>query len=184
MLSKIALGVLAVLAILGLVIATRPAHFRIERSALVHAPREHVFPLIDDFQQWPKWSPWEKLDPTMKKTFSGAPKGNGAEYAWAGNAKAGEGRMTILDSQPSELVSVKLEFLKPFAATNLAAFKLVPAGAGSQVTWSMEGNNGFIAKAFCMVMDMDALVGKDFEEGLANLDRLAQSAPPATPASP
>jgi len=184
MFSKIALGALAVLAILGLVIATRPAHFRVERSALIHAPDAVIFPLIDDFHAWPLWSPWEKLDPGMKKTFSGAPKGRGAEYAWAGNDKAGAGRMTILESKPNELVSVRLEFLKPFAATNQAAFELVPTGAGTQVTWSMEGNNGFIAKAFCMVMDMDALVGKDFEEGLANLDRLARSALPAAPASP
>ena len=181
---KIGIAVLVVLAALGIVIATRPAHFRVERSALVHAPPAAVFPLIDDFHNWPKWSPWEKLDPNMKKTFSGAPAGTGAQYAWAGNDKAGEGRMTIMDSKPSELVSVKLEFLKPFAATNLATFKLTPSGADTQLTWSMEGENGFVAKAFCMVMDMDAMVGKDFEEGLANLDKLAQRTAPAARAAP
>ena len=179
MLKKILLAVLAVLLVLAVFIATRPAHFRVERSAQIHAPAAAVFPLIDDFHNWPKWSPWEKLDPGMKKTYSGAAAGSGAEYAWVGNDKAGEGRMTITESRPSELVAMKLEFLKPFAATNRATFQLTPSATGTQVKWGMEGDNGFIAKAFCLVVDMDALVGKDFQEGLSNLDRLAQATPPA-----
>jgi uncharacterized protein YndB with AHSA1/START domain len=178
MAKKIGIGVVLALALLVIFIATRPAHFRIQRSALINAPSAVVFPLIDDFHNWPKWSPWEKLDPNMKKTFSGAPAGSGASYAWVGNDKAGEGRMTITDSKPSELVSMKLEFIKPFAATNQATFALTPSGTGTQIVWSMEGDNGFVSKAFCLVMDMDKLVGKDFEEGLANLNKLAQAPAP------
>lgn len=173
MLKKILVAALVVLVVLAVFIATRPAHFRVERSAQINAPAADVFPLIDDFHHWAQWSPYEKLDPGMKKTFSGAPAGVGAEYAWAGNYKAGEGRMTITDSKPNELVSLKLEFLKPFAATNQATFKLTPTPLGTEVRWSMDGNNGFMAKAFCLVVDMDSLVGKDFEQGLSNLGRVA-----------
>ncbi len=173
MAKKIGIGVLLVLLVLTVIIATRPAHFRVTRSAQIHAPSSAVFPLIDDFHNWPHWSPWEKLDPGMKKTFSGPPAGTGAQYAWAGNDKAGEGRMTIIESKPEQLVSMKLEFLKPYASTSQAKFVLSPNALGTNVEWSMEGENGFVAKAFCMVMDMDSLVGKDFEEGLANLDRLS-----------
>ncbi|MET0793073.1 MAG: SRPBCC family protein [Polyangiaceae bacterium] len=178
MLKKILTAVLAVLLLASVLIATRPAHFRVERSAQIHAPSAAVFPLINDFRNWAKWSPYEKLDPGMKKTYGGAPSGRGAEYAWSGNDKAGVGRMTITDSKPSELVSMKLEFLKPFAATNQATFELTPNAAGTEVKWSMEGENGFVAKAFCLVVDMDSLVGKDFETGLSNLNQLAQAAPP------
>ncbi len=178
MLIKIVIGVVVVLALLCVVIALRPAHFRIERSALIAAPPATVFPLIDDFHNWPKWSPWEKLDPSMKKTYAGAPAGSGAEYAWVGNDKAGEGRMTITDSKPSELVSMRLEFIKPFAATNQAVFKLSPSGNGTQVQWAMEGENGFMSKAFGLFVDVDKMVGKDFEEGLANLNKLAQAPAP------
>ncbi len=180
MVKKILIGLVAVLLVLAVFIATRPAHFRVQRSAQINAPSGAIFPLINDFHNWPKWSPWEKLDPGMKKTYSGAPAGTGAQYAWAGNDKAGEGRMTITDSKPNELVALKLEFLKPFSATNQGTFNLAPNAAGTRVQWSMEGDNGFLAKAFSLVMDMDSLVGKDFQEGLENLSRLAQ-APPAAP---
>jgi uncharacterized protein YndB with AHSA1/START domain len=180
MIKKILIAVVAVLLVLSVFIATRPAHFRVERSAQINAPSTTVFGLINDFHQWPKWSPWEKLDPAMKKTFSGAPAGTGAEYSWVGNDKAGEGRMTITDSKPSELVAMKLEFLKPFAATDQATFTLTPNSAGTEVHWSMEGDNGFLAKGFSLLMNMDQLVGKDFEEGLAKLNKLAQAGPPAS----
>ena len=181
MLKKILVAVLVVLVVLAVFIATRPAHFRVERSAQINDPASAVFPLINDFHNWAQWSPYEKLDPNMKKTYSGPPAGTGAEYAWVGNDKAGEGRMTITDSKPNQLVSFKLEFLKPFAATNQATFTLTPTPLGTDVRWSMEGNNGFVAKAFCLVVDMDSLVGKDFEQGLSNLGRLAQQTPKAAP---
>ena len=177
MVKKILIGLLMAGLLLVIFIATRPAHFRVQRSAQINAPSGAIFPLIDDFHYWAQWSPWEKLDPGMKKTYSGPPAGTGAQYAWAGNDKAGAGRMTITDSKPSEFLAIQLEFLKPFAATNQATFRLTPNATGTQVEWSMEGDNGFLAKAFSLVMDMDSLVGKDFQEGLANLRRLSEEKP-------
>ncbi len=168
-------AVLGFVAALLVFIATRPAKFRIERSALVKAPAATVFGLINDFHHWAKWSPWEKLDSSMKKTFSGAEAGPGAKYAWVGNNKVGEGNMTITDSRPNELVQLDLEFLKPFPARNVTSFKLSPAPDGTTVHWISEGENGFAAKAFGLVMNMDKLLGADFEEGLANLNTAAQS---------
>lgn len=175
MAKKIGIAVLGLLVVLIVVIALRPAHFRIERSAVVAAPPSAVFEQVNDFHNWPKWSPWEKLDPGMKKTFSGPPAGNGAAYAWTGNDKAGEGKMTITGSKPSEQVDIQLEFIKPFAATNQATFKLTPSGAGTNVQWVMEGNNGFVSKAFALFVDVDKMVGKDFEQGLANLNVAAKT---------
>jgi uncharacterized protein YndB with AHSA1/START domain len=170
----IGIGVLVLLAMLLLFIATRPAKFRIERSAQMNASSAAVFALLNDFHHWSKWSPWEKLDPAMKKTFSGSASGTGAEYAWAGNNKAGQGHMTMLDSKPNEQLSIKLEFLKPFPATNLTTFKLEPASGGTTVHWIVEGENGFAGKAFALFMNMDKLLGASFEEGLANLNKAAQ----------
>lgn len=175
MAKKIGIAVLGLLVVLLVVIALQPAHFRIERSAVVAAPPAAVFEQVNDFHNWAKWSPWEKLDPGMKKTFSGPPAGSGAEYAWAGNDKAGEGKMTITGSKPTEQVDIRLDFIKPFAATNQSTFTLTPSGAGTKVQWAMEGNNGFISKAFCLFVDMDKMVGKDFEQGLANLNVAAKS---------
>lgn len=175
MAAKIGIGVLVVLVVFAVIVALQPAHFRVERSAVVAAPPAAVFEQVNDFHNWPKWSPWEKLDPGMKKTFGGAPAGTGASYAWAGNDKAGEGKMTITGSKPTEQVDIRLEFIKPFAATNQATFELTPSGAGTNVRWSMEGNNGFISKAFCLFVDMDKMIGKDFEQGLANLNVAAKS---------
>jgi len=169
------LGIVAGVIVLALIVlllvaAMQPAAFKIERSAVVAAPPEKVYGLIEDFHQWSKWSPWERLDPSLQRTYSGAEKGTGAKYSWVGNKKVGEGRMTILDCQPPQKVVIKLEFLKPFAATNQAMFMLVPEGAGTRVTWSMTGNRPFMMKAFSLVMNMDKLVGGDFEKGLANMD--------------
>jgi len=167
-------GLVVLVAMLGL-IATRPASLRIERSAPVSAPGDVVFSIINDLHQWDKWSPYDKLDPGMKKTFEGPSTGPGASYAWNGNDKVGEGRMTILESKADELVSMKLEFSRPFACTNHVRFELVPAQAGTRVSWIMEGKNSFIGKAIGLFMDMDAMVGKDFEQGLANLNTVAQA---------
>jgi hypothetical protein len=165
-----------ILAVLLAFVASRPAKFRIERSAQVHAPSHTVFALLNDFHEWSKWSPWEKLDRNMKKMFSGASAGPGAEYAWVGNSKAGEGNMTILSSTANETVSIQLRFLKPFPATNVSTFKLSPASSGTTVHWIVEGENGFAGKAFSLIVNMDKMLGKDFEEGLANLNTAAQAA--------
>lgn len=175
MLKKVGTVLGLVLVALLAFIATRPADYRVERSAQIAASAALVFPLVNDFHRWEKWSPWEKLDPNMKKTFSGAEAGIGAGYGWAGNDQVGEGRMTILESQAGERVAIKLEFLKPWTATNATTFSFKPDGAGTRVTWAMEGHNNFVAKAFSLFMDMDAMIGKDFEKGLASMKDQAEA---------
>jgi hypothetical protein len=168
----IALAVI-VLAILVFV-ATRPAEFRVVRSATIAAPAPAVFAQVNELRKWEAWSPWAKKDPQMKQTYEGAPAGTGAITSWAGNNEVGEGRMTITESRPSDLIRIKLEFFKPFAATNTAEFTFKPEGNQTAVTWSMSGQNNFIAKAVHLFMDMDKLVGKDFEAGLADLKTVTE----------
>ena len=170
MLKKIALVLVLILVVLAGYVATRPADFRIVRSRTVAASPEVVHAYVNDFHKWPEWSPWEKLDPAMKRDLSGAPAGTGAVYRWSGNSDVGEGQMTITDSRPPQSVTIRLEFLKPFAATSTAQFDFAPSGSGTNVTWTMNGHNNFMAKAFSAVMDMDKMIGADFEKGLAGLD--------------
>lgn len=175
MLKKILLGlVVAVLALVGF-IASRPDEFSLQRSATIPAPPEVAFALVNDFHNWGQWSPWDKLDPNQKTTFDGAPSGTGAKYAWVGNDDVGEGRMTIEESKPNELVRIKLEFIKPFEATNITTFHFKPEGEGVSVTWKMEGHNNFMSKAFDLFMNMDKMVGKDFEKGLASMKTAAEA---------
>ena len=154
--------------------ATRPNDFVTTRTASIKAPPEAIFPLINDFSRWPTWSPYEKLDPQMKRTLSGPTSGKGAAYAWEGNAKAGKGRMEIVNSVPSSLVSLKLDFEKPFRANNSVDFTLKPAGDTTSVTWAMRGSRPFIAKLMGLFMNFDTLIGKDFEAGLANLKKATE----------
>jgi hypothetical protein len=185
MLIEIAVAVIVILAVLAVVIATRPAEFRISRSRLVAAPPSVVHAYVNDFHKWPEWSPWEKLDPGMKKEISGAPNGPGATYHWSGNSKVGEGRMTITDSRAPQGVTLRLEFIKPWTATNTTQFDFAPSGSGTNVTWTMSGHNNFMAKAFGLFMNMEKFVGPDFERGLAGLDAATAAAvkPSRTPAS-
>lgn len=172
-----ALIVLVVLvAVLVVVVATRPADFQVTRSATIAAPASTVFAQVNDFHNWEAWSPWAKMDPAMKQSYEGASAGPGAVYSWAGNSKVGEGRMTILETHPSDLIRIKLEFLKPMAATNSTEFTFEPKGDQTVVTWSMAGKNNFMAKAFCLFMNMDKMVGGDFEKGLAQLKSVAEAA--------
>jgi hypothetical protein len=169
-----AIAIAAVVVVAAMVyLGTRPERFRIERSALISAPAEVVFPLINDFHQWARWSPWEKLDPKMEKTFGGPTAQPGSTYAWSGNSKAGSGRITLMESKPGELVSIKLEFFKPLPATNQGSFTLAPSGGATRVTWSMEGKNTLMGKV--MSPFMDGIVGKEFERGLASMDTEAQA---------
>ena len=163
-----------VVAALGFV-ATRPDTFHVERSASIAASSDSVFAKIDDFHHWASWSPWEKLDPQMVKTFEGPASGVGASYHWAGNNKAGEGRMTIIESDPGRKVAIKLEFLKPWKATNACVFTLTPEATGTRVTWTLDGNNDFMAKAMSAFMSMDKMVGGDFEKGLSSLKTLTEA---------
>ena len=175
MLKKVLIALLAILAALAVVIALQPSDFRIVRSTSINAPAATVFEQVTDFHKWDGWSPWAKLDPNMKQSFEGASAGVGASYSWSGNDQVGEGRMTLTESQPNELIRIKLEFLKPFAATNTAEFSFKPDGNQTTVTWSMFGTNNFIAKAFGLLMNMDKLVGADFEKGLAQLKSVAET---------
>jgi polyketide cyclase/dehydrase/lipid transport protein len=175
MLKKIALVLLLIVVGLAVFVATRPAEFRIVRSRTVAAPPDVVHAYVNDLHKWPEWSPWEKLDPAMKREYSGAPAGPGAAYHWSGNDDVGEGRMTIMGSRPPQSVTIRLEFLKPFAATNTTQFDFAPSGSGTNVTWAMTGHNNFMAKAFSAFMDMDKMVGTDFEKGLAGLDTATAS---------
>lgn len=170
MLMKILLGVVLLLGVLAAFIAMRPSHFTISRSRTVAAPPAIVHGYVNDFHKWPTWSPWEKRDPAMTREHTGAPAGTGASYAWKGNSDVGEGRMTITDSRPPQSVTIRLEFVAPFPATNTTQFDFAPAGSGTNVTWTMSGEQNFVGKAFALFMDMEKLVGPDFEQGLANLD--------------
>ena len=173
MIKIIALVVLAAVVALLAYASTRPDSFRVERRIHIQAPADKVARLIADFNQWSKWSPWEKLDPDMKRTRSGAPSGPGAVYAWEGNSKVGAGRMEIMQAK-AELVVVKLDFLKPFEAHNTAEFTLQANGDQTQVTWAMFGPSPFISKLMGIFFSMDGMIGKDFEAGLANLKQAAE----------
>jgi hypothetical protein len=172
---SIGIGVLVLIIAAIAFIATRPTDCRIQRSAQVSAPPDVVFAIINDLHQWDKWSPYDKRDPNMKKTFAGSNDGPGAIYTWNGNNEVGEGRLTIMESKPGELVSMKLEFSRPFKATNQVNFKLAPSDGGTRVSWIMDGKNNFMTKAMSLIMNMDKMVGNDFEQGLDNLDTVARA---------
>jgi uncharacterized protein YndB with AHSA1/START domain len=169
--------VILLVVVLAAVIATRPAQFRLSRSRVLAAPPAAVYAYVNDFHKWPEWSPWEKLDPAMNRDLSGPPAGPGSTYHWRGNKKAGEGRMTITDSRAPESVTIRLEFIKPWTATNTTQFDFAPSGAGTNATWTMTGHNNFMAKAFHLFMNMEKMVGPDFERGLANLDAATAGSP-------
>ncbi len=182
MLKKIALAlVLIVLAFTGYV-ALQPAVGTITRSATLAAAPSAVFPYLNDLHKWQDWSPWAKLDPNAKVTFEGPTSGVGSAFAWAGNREIGEGKMTIVASEPDTGVKMKIDFAKPFASNSIAEFKLKPDGAGTNVTWSMTGKRHFLARAMCIVFNADKMVGDTFEKGLANLGQVAAAASPASAA--
>jgi uncharacterized protein YndB with AHSA1/START domain len=153
---------------------TKPDTFSVQRSASIKAPPEKIFAVVNDFHRWTEWSPWEKLDPAMKRTLSGAPSGKGTVYAWEGNGKAGAGRMEILESVPSTKVAIQLDFIKPFEGHNITAFTLVPQGDTTTLNWTMTGPTPFISKLMQVFVNMDTMIGKDFEAGLANLKALTE----------
>jgi carbon monoxide dehydrogenase subunit G len=170
----VGLLVIVVAAVLGFA-ATKPDAFRIQRSASIKAAPEKIFALINDFHRWGSWSPWEKLDPALKRTYSGAANGQGAVYEWEGNKKVGKGRMEITSTTPPSKITIKLDFLKPFEAHNTAEFTLESQGDSTNVTWAMEGRLPYMFKVMTLFGSMDKMVGKDFEAGLANLKSLTES---------
>ena len=174
MLKWILGGAAAVVAIFLIVVAMQPSDFKVERSATMRAPAPAAFAQVNDFQKWQAWSPWEKVDPALKRQYDGPKAGTGAVYAWQGNNDVGEGRMTITESQPAERVRIKLEFFKPFASTNQAEFSFKPAGDSTTVTWTMTGQNNFLSKAICMFVNMDKMVGGMFEQGLTQMKTVVE----------
>lgn len=168
--------VIVLVAIVAVLIyaATKPDSFRVQRAISIKAPPEKIFAILNDFRRWGAWSPWEKLDPELKRTYSGAESGPGAVYEWEGNRKVGAGRMEITDGPPPSRVAIKLDFIRPFEAHNTAEFALEPKGDLTTVTWTMHGRNIFIGKVMSVFVDMDKMVGKDFEKGLANLKAAAE----------
>lgn len=175
MVTTLLIVLVLLIAVVLVLASTKPATFRIERSISIHAPPDRIFGLIDDFREWPRWSPWEKVDPSMTRTLSGAASGVGAVYAWLGNNKVGQGRMEITASVPPSRVTIQLDFLKPFEAHNIADFTLTPAGETTNVTWAMHGPNRFVSKIMSVFVSFDRMVGKDFEAGLAAMKAAAEA---------
>jgi hypothetical protein len=167
--------VATVVLVLVIVIAMQPPEFRVTRSIAIAAPAGEAFEQVNDFHHWNAWSPWAKIDPAMKQTYEGAPAGAGAIYTWVGNKQVGEGRMTILTSRPNEVIAIKLEFFKPFKATNTAEFTFKNEREQTLVTWSMLGKLTFMSKAFHLICNMDKIVGGQFDQGLANMKSVVEA---------
>ncbi|PPD43059.1 MAG: polyketide cyclase [Methylocystis sp.] len=162
-------------------VSLQPDTFRITRAAIVDAPPEAIYPHINDLHAWESWSPWAKLDPDQATTYDGSPLGAGAITTWSGNSKVGAGRMTIVESSQNERIRIRLEFTKPMKATNDVQFDLKPIGERTEIIWTMSGKHEFMGKAFCAFMNMDKMVGGQFEEGLASLKAIVESRPRALP---
>jgi Polyketide cyclase / dehydrase and lipid transport len=174
----VAVAIAAVLAFLVIFAATRPDTLRVQRSVTIDAAPEKIFPLIDDFHNWPGWAPQDREDPSMKRTYSGAAFGTGAVSDWAGSGSAGKGRMSITESTPATRVVVKVDFVKPFAAHNINEFILEPMlGPATKVTWTMQGSNLYVMKLMSTFVNMDRVMGKHFESGLSNLKKAAENRP-------
>ncbi|UTW09095.1 SRPBCC family protein [Pseudomonas benzenivorans] len=176
MLSYLLLTLAVIVILLLVLIARQPDQFRVERSAFMAAPAEAVFVQVNDFHNWPQWSPWARRDPAMRVDYQGADAGVGAVYRWSGNKAVGEGSATIIESRASERVRILLDFLKPFKASNEALFSFAEELGGTRVSWSMSGHKNFMAKAAHLLMDMDKLIGGDFEQGLEQLRQVVEKA--------
>ncbi|MBF8178710.1 MULTISPECIES: SRPBCC family protein [Oxalobacteraceae] len=174
MFKIIAIAVLVVIIAILVFATTKPDTFRVERTTTIKAPPEKIYPLINDFHSWTTWSPYEKKDPDMKRTHSGAASGQGAVYEWDGDKNVGKGRMEITESSPASRIVIKLDFLAPFEAHNTAEFTLQPQGDATQVTWSMYGPANYMSKLMSVFFNMDKMVGDDFAIGLANLKAAAE----------
>jgi hypothetical protein len=172
------IALLVIIAVVLVAAAKQPDSFRVARSTKVNAPPTAVFPHVDQLKNWEAWNPWGKLDPNMKLTYDGPESGVGASYSWVGNNEVGEGKMTITESRPNELVQFKLEFFKPMAGVSTSEFTLVPKGEQTEVTWAMKGENNYVAKIFCLFMNMDKMIGGQFEKGLAELKAAAEKPAP------
>ncbi len=176
LLITIGVWFVAIVATFAILVALQPGEFRIVRSATIDAAPSDVFAQVNDFHGWDAWSPWAKLDPAAKNTFEGPSAGKGAIFKWSGNDQVGEGQMTLLESRPNELIRIKLDFIRPFPSTCDVEFTFKPAGQQTGVTWTMAGAKDYMSKAFCMFMNMDKMIGGDFERGLAQMKAVAEAA--------
>jgi hypothetical protein len=174
MIKTIAIVIAAVAAAILIYAATQPDTFRVERSTVIKAPPEKIFSHINGFHQWEAWSPWEKIDPAIKRTYSGADNGKGAVYGWQGNKDVGQGRMEIIESTPSSKVLIKIDFMEPFEGHDMVQFTLQPQGDTTKVTQAMYGPSPFISKLMSLFFSMDKMVGQKYEEGLASLKAIAE----------
>lgn len=177
MLKYLLIAVLVLVAIVSAILiyaSTKPDHVRFERSILIDAAPEEIYPLIEDFHAWPAWSPYENRDPDMQRTYSGAEKGEGAAYAWQGNSNVGSGHMEIVETDEPSKIVIALYFTAPMKAENTAIFTLVPEEDATRVTWAMEGEANLLSKTVSIFIDMDKMVGSDFEAGLAKLKAVAE----------
>jgi hypothetical protein len=171
----VAIAFAIAIAIVLILAAAKPDTFSVRRAATVRAPAEKIFPLINDFHRWGTWSPYENRDPAMKRSYSGPANGVGAVYGWDGNNNVGAGRMEILDASAPAKIVIKLDFFKPFEGHNTAEFTMLPQGDATNVTWVMHGPASFMSKLMQVFMNLDRMIGKDFEIGLANLKRLTEN---------
>lgn len=174
MLKKIAIAIVVVIAAILIYAATRPDTFRVERTASMKAPPEKVYAVLSDFQKWGAWSPWEKKDPAMKRTFGATTSGVGAKYAWEGNKDVGKGSMEIVEATPPSRLKLKLDFIEPFEAHNTVDYTLTPSGGSTTVNWAISGPMPYVSKVMCIFVSMDSMIGKDFEAGLANLKAVVE----------
>jgi uncharacterized protein YndB with AHSA1/START domain len=172
--KKIAIAIVVLIAALLVYAATRPDTFRVERTTTMKAPPEKVYAVLSDFQKWGTWSPWEKKDPAMKRTFGSTTSGKGATYAWEGNGEVGKGSMEIVETAPPSRLKLRLDFIEPFEAHNIVEYTLTPQGESTNVSWVLHGPMPYISKVISIFCDMDSMVGKDFEAGLANLKAVVE----------
>ena len=177
MIKKVFIALVVLVAVFAGVVAMQPSEFSVERTATIDAPAAEVFAHVNDLHKWDAWSPWAKLDPNAKTGFEGAPSGKGAVFTWSGNDQIGEGRMTIVESQPNELIKIDAEFVRPFEGTSISKFTFKPEGDQTAVTWSMSAHHGFLEKAMCLIMNGKGMLGRELEKGLTNLRAVVQQAP-------
>ena len=173
--QKIFIGLIATIGSFVVLVLLQPSEYRVARSMVMSAPAPDVFAQIDDFHRWQAWSPWAKRDPAAKGSFDGPASGKGAVFAWSGNNEVGAGRMTLTESRPGEVVKIKTDFVKPFVGTSYSDFSLKPEGSGTSVSWTISGENDFIAKAICLFVSMDKVLGGEMEKGLASIKQLVEA---------
>ena len=174
-LNIILIAIPAIIVVVLIIVAMQPSNYRVARSLAITAPQDAVFPHMNELKKWEVWNPWGKADPNMKLTYGGPASGVGANYSWAGNNEVGEGRATITESRPGESVKYKMEFFKPMSATSEMEFAFKPQGNQTEVTVTVTGEKNFMAKAFCLFMSMDKMIGGKFEKALPDLKAITES---------